>query len=243
MSTERLELKIAELVRRFQADPFHYFSERELHGEFFGLCRVEFGMVKPLGEECAIPLFRHEYNTFWRLRRDKRGTSFEVRSSTDGVAGSLDFAILNADFVRANDLLTVINKHEPRRALRRDMASTALDHAIEFKMAHIREAKIVSQRALKDLRTGIMEDCRKLAHAEPRQAFMLAFSHPDGPALGDAEFTLRQGLAEFTRIRQRGQRGQCGSLAILLATPTHTYVSGDWMNVSGFPNSRPVSRA
>lgn len=237
MSTERLESRIAELVQRFQADPLHYFSERELHGEFFGLCRGEFGMARPLGEKRDVPLFRHEYNTLWRHRRDKRGTSFETRSSTDGVAGSLDFAILNAEFVRANDLLTVINKHEPRRASRRNMAPNALDHAIEFKMAHIREAEIVSQRALKDLHTGVMEDCRKLAHEEPRQAFMLAFSHPNGPEPNDATFTLRQGLAEFARLWQHG------SLAILLATPTDTYVSGNWRDASGFPNARPVNRA
>jgi hypothetical protein len=152
------------------------------------------------------------------------------------VTGSLDFAILNAEFVRTTNLLTVINKHEPHRVPRRGMASNALDHAIEFKMAHIRETKIVSQRALKDLRTGVMEDCRKLAHEEPRQAYMLAFSHPNGPAPEDAAFMLRQGLAEFARIGQRG------SLAILLATPTDTYVSGNWMNASGFPNARPVNR-
>ena len=66
---------------------------------------------------------------------------------------------------------------------------------------------------------------------------MLAFSHPNGPATDDAVFTLRQGLAEFSRI------WPSGSLAILLATPTATYVSGNWKDATGFPNARPVNRA
>lgn len=229
MSDQRLEALIGRLVQRFQAAPFHYFSEHELQAEFFGLCRWEFGVARPANADVDIPLFRHEYNTLWRHRRDRRGGSFQTRSSDEGVTGSIDFVVLNADFVAANDLLTVINKDETRRAKCRG-ASTPFDCAIEFKMAHVRDRVTVSRGALNAFVGGVLEDCRKLAHEGPTKAYVVAFSHAPGPSASDAARVLKLGLSEFVRVSKRD------SIALLLATPTTTYVCGDWLSEAAFPN-------
>lgn len=143
-----LEKQISVLVTRYQASPFAYFSEWELHAEFFGLCRQLFGAAKPLGDDFELTLFRYEYNTTWRYSRREGPGAFSTRSHNRGKAGSLDFVILRREFVEKNSLCCVVNKHEPlRKALRRQgWPSTALSVAIEFKMAHITAERAPSRQ-------------------------------------------------------------------------------------------------
>lgn len=100
-----LEARIEALARTFQSQPFAFFSERELHGEFFGLCREAFGHATPHGTSVVLPLFRHEYNNIWRYQRAEPAGAFTSRRSDGGRKtgpGSLDFAILRRTFVESN---------------------------------------------------------------------------------------------------------------------------------------------
>lgn len=239
MDVNLLEEAIAGLVSRFRTSPFHFFSERELQAEFYGMCRRNFGAAKPKDSDIEVPLFRHEYNTVWRYRRARTGAprsdSFQLRLDDGGVAGSLDIAILNAEFVRSCELLVVINKDERRRASIRGRAASlpgAIDAAIEFKMAHVRDAPTVRQSAINELSHGVFEDCRKLGHENPAHAYMLAFSHEDGPSTDAAQRILNGGNDEFARIWS-------GPIRLLLATPITTYLKGPWVTPTGSRTPNP----
>lgn len=226
-----LERAMAQLVTAFASSPMQFFSEREMQAEFYGLCRGRFGSAKPKDRpDLELLLFRHEYNTLGRYRRDRRAGSFRAKFSDEGKAGALDFVILNPEFVSSNELLAVINKHERRRAVLRNAGSTrAIDVGIEFKMAHVREALSVTRSAVTDLVKGFLEDCRKLAHERPVNAYALVFSHGPGPDAEQARRMLGAGASELAG---------CGTDArLLVATPTATYLTGAWTTPSAFPSA------
>lgn len=238
MDVESLDSSIAELVHLFQGAPLHYFSEQELHGEFFSLCRRRFGSEKPSDLDELIPLFRHEYNTIGKYRRGSRGSSFLERLSDGGVTGSLDFAILNREFVRRNDLLTVINKDEYRRCGHRSSSTDALDAAIEFKMAHIRDVRTVRRSAINCLRLGMRDDSRKLAHEAPKHAYLLAFIHPSGSDLSaEVREIVGQASSTFTSILRGSNQLR---LLFASADPTTTFLYGPWTGTHRFSKVVPL---
>ena len=149
----------------FVAAPLSFFCERELQATFFGQCRRKFGQATPADGGDSIDLFRHEYNTLWRYQR--AGDAFSERLDGKGRAGALDFAILDRVFVTQSDRLVVINKHDQRRRdLRRSQGgkefSSAIAVGIEFKMIHVAARNEPTEAAVRRLRRGLMEDCRKL---------------------------------------------------------------------------------
>lgn len=238
---EQLETVIAELTTRFRRAPWHYFSENELHGEFFGLGRSRFGTATPTDSDIELPLFRHEYNTIWRYCRKPKERAFQIRFAErgQGDVGSLDFVILNSQFVQNSTLLVVINKDEARRPTLRKLAGEGahpISAAIEFKMAHVRKKMQVSKGEIGALGRGMVEDCRKLAHEAPTLAYMLAFCHHDGPDETTANKMLIEGAREFSRIAT-DQR----SLRLLLATPATTYLYGPWLSTGAFQTPSLVS--
>src|ERR1700694_2132145 len=108
---------ILKLVEVFQANPLHFFHEKELHLAFSGIAR-EGSSTASTTDGQTVHLLRQDYNTLWRYRR-KGLNGFAIRFDGEGGVGAIDFALLRKEFVETNDYLTVMNKEEPlRRALR-----------------------------------------------------------------------------------------------------------------------------
>jgi hypothetical protein len=198
-----LEEAISKLAHAFVTEPHQFFSERELQSEFYGLCRGRFGSERPKDrQDVDVHLFRHEYNTIGRY---KRSEAFRQRHADQGTTGVLDFAILKPDFVAANDLLVVINKHERRRTMLREATvSPVLDVGMEFKMAHVREKGQVSRGAVNVLAIGIEEDCCKLARERPAHAYVVAFSHGPDPTATRAAKILSDGHIQLKQFDVEG---------------------------------------
>lgn len=210
-----IRLQLDALTWLFRREPENFFSEKDIHASFDARCRGHFGTAFPLGSMSGIDLFRHEYNTIWRYRR---ANGFRERYSTEGVAGSVDFAVLDRGFVEANSMIVVRNKNEGYRDLLRSAAafSPAIVAGIEFKMAIARADAGVGCAAISQLRDGMLEDCRKLAHERVPFAYVVAFSHGPEPAnhLERVHQVLRSCTEEYRRLNPHG------TLTVRLVTPT-----------------------
>jgi hypothetical protein len=226
--TQRLQLvteKIGRLVAEFQACPWEYFHEKDLHSRFAGLCHGAFGSAKPTDRDFEVDLFRQEYDTVWRYYRAGE-KAFAERYAREGTTAALDFAVLSPEFVRTHEWLTVVNKDENRRAsLRRANApNPAIDIGIEFKMIHFRTTDFVQESDVTTLRKGMLEDCRKLRLEAMPFAFLIGFSHG-----------IRPSVAEVAQIEaacqeEYAQYNGSGSLRVMVA-------------VSGIPGTLQRSEA
>lgn len=235
-----LEATMVAFAYEFVAAPLSFFCERELQATFFGQCRRKFGQATPADGGDSIDLFRHEYNTLWRYQR--AGDAFSERLDGKGRAGALDFAILDRVFVTQSDRLVVINKHDQRRRdLRRSQGgkefSSAIAVGIEFKMIHVAARNEPTEAAVRRLRRGLKEDCRKLGHEAPRVAYMLAFSH--SRTVADAATMMATAHDEFSRCARERGAPTAGDLRIAIVAREATYVRGLWQ-MNAFPALQPA---
>ncbi|MEZ4402576.1 MAG: hypothetical protein R3B06_21310 [Kofleriaceae bacterium] len=234
--TSRLERRVCDLAHAFVASPYEFFSEHELHAEFYAACRQAFGRATPREASAPVHLFRHEYNTIGRYRPSRETKRFDRRADLSGTerggVGSLDFAILERSFVEAHDHLTVVNKDEPRRVRLREWTKAeqrALAAGIEFKMWHAARTMEPQSSDVGALTRGFIADCRKLAHEQPRTSYAIAFTHgADAPPYARM---LADGHAEFR------ERFPSGDLRLAIIARDATHLRGDW-RVRDFPNCR-----
>lgn len=215
----QVDNSIRELATTFLRNPLDYFQEREAHSTFFCICRKRFGSANTKGNPSVeVSLFRQEYNTIWRL---VRGESFAERYDSIGKPGSLDFAILRADFVEKNGLLCIVNKDENIRKAVREIArksihSPVIEVGIEFKMAHLRAALEISDREIQELESGMIVDAQKMAQERVENGYLVGFCH--GSTLGDAraEQIAKVCASSFQKIHSRG------TLHVYLVAPSLT---------------------
>ena len=232
-----IEQRMVELVNHFCAAPQSFFHERELHAPFYSLCRDDLPMVATQDGH-HVHLFRYEYETVWRYaRRDPE--PFTERLTDRGRVATIDFAVLNSDFAQGHDLLSVINKHEGKRANLRGKswkdggASAMIDVAIEFKMAHRRHQMDIGEGQINTLRRDMLLDARKLATERIARGYLLGFSHGPRPNQNNAEGILRAVLDEHSQRRDNVQAVQLQALQV---TPSDTFLAGEWEDPGLFPN-------
>jgi hypothetical protein len=242
----KLDNSIRELAKAFLLNPYDYFQEREVHSQFFSICRNQFGSAKVNGTPSVeVSLLRQEYNTVWRLIRSE---AFADRYESRGKPGSLDFAILRAEFVEKKGLLCVVNKdenirREVRKIARDTTHSPVVVVGIEFKMAHVRAALEVSAREVQELESGMVIDAQKLAQEWVEYGYLVGFCH--GSTLGDAR---AQQIAEVCATSFRKIHPN-GTLYVYLVAPSLTtgilmqeFASGEVQKPSLSPvNSVPAA--
>ena len=209
-----LKTKIRILIDEFCKKPNNYFHEREIHSFFFNLCQSHFGEANPKDCGTAVNLFRQEYETIWRYKR-RDEIPFDKKYTNVGTTGAIDFVILNEDFVKEHDLLTIINKDEKRRNIIRheNITIPAINVGIEFKMAHWRTTLSIENGAMNKLKAGLLEDCRKLAQERIPHVYTIAFSHGKRPEKEETEDIINECKREYTKYNSKG------NIHILIITP------------------------
>lgn len=174
-----IDQSIHSLADNFIAAPHDFFSERDLHSRFAELARRRFGNAKTT-DGYKVNLLRQEYNTVGRYSRSDV-PPFGIRHAHQDrltKAGFFDFAIIDPAFVRANDLLTVINKRDdPNRRMLSESCIVPFEAVIEFKMCHRARSFDITKSSVLATIEGIKDDARKCAHENPGNAFLAGFFH------------------------------------------------------------------
>ena len=220
MEQTMLAKAVRRLLTRFQKTPHAYFHERELHAEFFGMVRSESGTCST-SDGKKIHLLRYEYESLNRYS----GRAYDQPAAEGGTTAAFDFALLRKDFVKCNDLLTVINKHEPRRRSIRDkwsyeQASPAVEAAVEFKMAH-RVLGPIGDGRINQLANGMLQDCRKLRCERVAHAVVIGMSHGPLPTCEAAKTIICDCKKVWGKPYWKGQ------LVVWIVTPEHLLSSDD----------------
>lgn len=241
-ASRKIEDKLHSVLELFLKDPLNYFSEYELHPEFYGLCRGDFGDALPRGGDKPLKLFRQEYNTIWRYIGDNENPYPFARRYVDrGIPGRLDFAVLRREFVEKNTHLMVVNKDENRRRGLRlsvqddgPVTSAAIEVSVEFKMLHVTKEMWVTDGVGK-FQEAMEADSRKMALEGIPEAFAVGFSH--GPLPDDimAKSVALGCINYYKRYKPDG------SIRVLLATPQATFLAGDWSDPAKFPGAVEVA--
>ncbi len=216
-----IEENIELLIQKFLENPRNFFHEKDLHSVFFNLCSGKLGTARPNDAIYSIDLFRQEYNTIGRYKRkDTGGIAFDKSYNNEGYPGSIDFVLLNEDFVKNHNFLEVLNKDESRRALIRNFEdkNSKIDIGIEFKMAHCTKKDFINIGEVNTLKKGLLEDCRKLALERIPIVYLIAFSHGILPQGKEAEKIINECTLEY--LKYKG----IGKISIFIITPQFKFV-------------------
>ena len=237
--------QIVALVRDFQQAPYDCIDEKELHAKFFSLCRDAFPKYYTQDGQ-KVAAFRYQYETVWRYRQ---GDRFAQRHRNVGTTATFDFAILPGGFIRMFDYLTVANKDEQRRARLRCPPESeflytawAVQCAIELKMASVHNALEATEGDVNRLEDRMLTACCKVAQEKVKQAYVVGLSRGPLPDLPRAHSMV----ASCRQLYQA--RYPDGNVCLVLATPKHTVLGGNWPEGIEFPNvavldGQPVSIA
>lgn len=231
---------ILELVRLFQANPLHFFHEREIHSAFFSLGRERSGTAMTSDGQ-SIHLFRQDYNTLWRYRR-RGADGFATRFSEpgEGDVGEIDFVLLRRIFVGSNRYLTVMNKEEAnRRPIRsndwtRNRPSPIIERGLEFKMAHVHSVGPQPRgQAVRDSdvdQDEIILDCRKLACERVGIGYSVTLTHQSYRDWLDLDYVrdlFMKCIREWNRCDD-GPGDATSRLRLIIVSPTQCFRWGAW---------------
>ena len=227
---------IVALVRDFQRSPLACHHEKELHAYFYSLCREAFTSVYASRDQQRVSAFHYQYETIWRYRRDDR---FSQRYRNVGTTATFDFAVLRGGIIQRLPFLTVVNKTELARAelrcppeIESRYTSAIVQCAIELKMVDVHDALETTEADVNRLEDRMLAACCKLAQERVKRVYILGLSRGPLPDLPRAQSMVANCLQLYQARYPDGKRKLC----VLVATPEHTVLGGDWPQGLEFPN-------
>ena len=151
-ANEYVEKAIKKLIECFMDSPTIYLEEKHLHNEFDRILR----RIIPENKQTALaesgikgfpsvpfPVLMNEYATVYRY---KSSEDFKAWYPDEGNTGSLDYVILDPEWINKINYNTAVNKDETTRKKVRDNKENVLSPnrflvTIEFKYLHYGELK------------------------------------------------------------------------------------------------------
>jgi hypothetical protein len=101
---------------------------------------------------------------------------------------------------------------------------------IELKMVNVQDALETTEADANRLEDRMLASCCKLGQEKPKRAYVVGLSRGPLPDLSRARSMVANCL-QLYKSRYAG-----GSLCVLVATPEHTVLGGDWPQELEFPN-------
>lgn len=245
-----MDAYIRTLVDVFQANPWQFFHEREIHSRFFGISRDACGMAHSAGGYC-VHLLRQDYNTLWRYHGNG-DDAFGIRlGAGEGDVGEIDFVTLKQEFVVGRPYLEVMNKEETIRQPLRDAIwqpnglSPIIQCGLEFKMAHVHPVGPLANRGqgvnMGHFNVlGFVSDCRKLACERAGIGYVATLMHqPHGNWFNNAFAAnlFNECVDDWNRC-DAGPGPVGERLRLLIVSPDQCFQRGNW--AVQFPNGVAV---
>ncbi|MDF3818713.1 hypothetical protein P3G55_02310 [Leptospira sp. 96542] len=173
-------IAILTLIEKFMNQPTIFLEEKHLHNEFDRIIK-DLLLTEQLPTHSKtkdghdFPIVMNEYTTISKFKKED---SFQMVYEDDGHPGSIDYVMLDENWIQKNTYLTCVNKDEDSRKLTRKLSENPYLVSVEFKFLHFGKEyksydelqnskeifKETKESRLKKIKKEILEDACKQLH-------------------------------------------------------------------------------
>lgn len=181
------ESSIYFLLDKFKTNPTIYLEEKHIHNEFDRIFRENYPKDLPTlmltKDNINFPIFMNEYSTFHKYKADE--FFLKTYDEINGVnTGSLDFVVLDPNWISNNDYISCVNKDESSRKTIREqfikLNNSPFLVTIEFKFMHFTDNQGFNNGTenskLESILADIIGDSWKQIHENARLSYVVYFN-------------------------------------------------------------------